>query len=70
MLIGGVVVAVVLGWLCWPLWIAKREEWQADNGPRGQAYERAREPCRICKTPIKQFVQGQRSTYWCATCQR
>jgi formamidopyrimidine-DNA glycosylase len=33
-------------------------------------YERARQPCRICKTPIKQFVQGQRSTYWCATCQR
>src|ERR1700743_1311447 len=45
MLIGGVVVAVVLGWLCWPLWSAKREEWQADNGPRGQAYERAREAC-------------------------
>jgi formamidopyrimidine-DNA glycosylase len=33
-------------------------------------YERAREPCRVCKTPIKQFVQGQRSTYWCPTCQR
>jgi formamidopyrimidine-DNA glycosylase len=33
-------------------------------------YERAREPCRVCKTPIKQFTQGQRSTYWCTTCQR
>jgi formamidopyrimidine-DNA glycosylase len=33
-------------------------------------YERARLPCRVCKTPIKQFTQGQRSTYWCATCQR
>jgi formamidopyrimidine-DNA glycosylase len=32
-------------------------------------YERAREPCRVCKSPIKQFTQGQRSTYWCAVCQ-
>jgi formamidopyrimidine-DNA glycosylase len=32
-------------------------------------YERAREPCRVCRTPIKQFVQGQRSTYWCPRCQ-
>ena len=33
-------------------------------------YERARQPCRVCKSPIKQFMQGQRSTYWCANCQR
>jgi formamidopyrimidine-DNA glycosylase len=33
-------------------------------------YERAKQPCRVCKSPVKQFVQGQRSTYWCATCQR
>jgi len=33
-------------------------------------YERAGEPCRICKTPIKQFAQGQRSTYWCPRCQK
>jgi formamidopyrimidine-DNA glycosylase len=33
-------------------------------------YERAKEPCRVCKSPIKQFTQGQRSTYWCASCQR
>jgi formamidopyrimidine-DNA glycosylase len=33
-------------------------------------YERAKQPCRVCKSPIRQFVQGQRSTYWCATCQR
>lgn len=32
-------------------------------------YERSGEPCRICKTPIRQFVQGQRSTYWCPQCQ-
>ena len=33
-------------------------------------YERSKQPCRICKTPIKKFTQGQRSTYWCAACQR
>jgi formamidopyrimidine-DNA glycosylase len=33
-------------------------------------YERSRESCRICRTPIKQFTQGQRSTYWCPVCQR
>lgn len=33
-------------------------------------YERTGEPCRVCKTPIKQFVQGQRSTYYCGKCQR
>ena len=32
-------------------------------------YERGREPCRVCQTPIRQIVQGQRSTYYCATCQ-
>ena len=33
-------------------------------------YERKGEPCRLCKAPVKQFVQGQRSTYWCSLCQR
>lgn len=32
-------------------------------------YERAGESCLICKQPIKQIVQGQRSTYWCPNCQ-
>ena len=32
-------------------------------------YERAGAACRVCRSPIKQFVQGQRSTYWCSTCQ-
>jgi formamidopyrimidine-DNA glycosylase len=32
-------------------------------------YERGGEPCRVCKTPVKQFQQGQRSTYWCPNCQ-
>ncbi len=33
-------------------------------------YERAKQACRVCKSPIKQRVQGQRSTYWCPVCQR
>jgi formamidopyrimidine-DNA glycosylase len=33
-------------------------------------YERAGEPCRVCARPIKQVVQGQRSTYYCPHCQR
>jgi formamidopyrimidine-DNA glycosylase len=33
-------------------------------------YERAKLPCRVCKNPVKQFLQGQRSTYWCSNCQR
>jgi formamidopyrimidine-DNA glycosylase len=33
-------------------------------------YERAGARCRVCKSTVKQFTQGQRSTYWCPTCQR
>lgn len=33
-------------------------------------YERGRKPCRRCRTPIRQFTQGQRSTYYCPTCQK
>jgi formamidopyrimidine-DNA glycosylase len=33
-------------------------------------YERAGEPCRVCRKPVRQFTQGQRSTYWCSTCQK
>jgi formamidopyrimidine-DNA glycosylase len=33
-------------------------------------YERAGSACRVCKSSVKQFAQGQRSTYWCSTCQR
>jgi formamidopyrimidine-DNA glycosylase len=32
-------------------------------------YERSGQPCRVCRTPVKHIVQGQRSTYWCAECQ-
>jgi formamidopyrimidine-DNA glycosylase len=33
-------------------------------------YERAGEPCRVCGTTIRHCVQGQRSTYWCPSCQK
>jgi formamidopyrimidine-DNA glycosylase len=33
-------------------------------------YEREGEACRRCDHPIKHRVQGQRSTYWCPSCQR
>jgi formamidopyrimidine-DNA glycosylase len=33
-------------------------------------YERASQPCRKCGTPVRQFTQGQRSTYYCPTCQK
>jgi formamidopyrimidine-DNA glycosylase len=32
-------------------------------------YDRADVPCRICGTPVRQFKQGQRSTFYCITCQ-
>ena len=32
-------------------------------------YERTGKPCRVCHTPIRQFTQGQRSTYYCPECQ-
>ena len=33
-------------------------------------YDRAGHPCRICATPIRRIVQGQRSTFYCPRCQR
>jgi formamidopyrimidine-DNA glycosylase len=33
-------------------------------------YDRAGHPCRVCGTTIRQIVQGQRSTFYCPTCQR
>ncbi|HKT74407.1 MAG TPA: bifunctional DNA-formamidopyrimidine glycosylase/DNA-(apurinic or apyrimidinic site) lyase [Steroidobacteraceae bacterium] len=33
-------------------------------------YERAGKPCRNCGTTIRQLTQGQRSTYYCPTCQQ
>lgn len=34
------------------------------------AYDREGEPCRVCGTPIRRFVSGQRATYFCPACQR
>lgn len=33
-------------------------------------YDRAGQPCRLCKTPIERITLGQRSTYFCPKCQR
>jgi formamidopyrimidine-DNA glycosylase len=36
---------------------------------RLKVYGREDEPCRRCGTPIRRSVIGQRSSYWCPTCQ-
>ena len=33
-------------------------------------YERDGQPCRKCGTPIRKLAQGQRSTYFCPSCQK
>ncbi|MGH8215717.1 MAG: bifunctional DNA-formamidopyrimidine glycosylase/DNA-(apurinic or apyrimidinic site) lyase [Rhodanobacteraceae bacterium] len=33
-------------------------------------YGRGGEPCRVCGTPIRAEVIGQRMSYWCSRCQR
>ena len=33
-------------------------------------YERASQPCRKCGTAVRQLTQGQRSTYFCPSCQK
>ena len=33
-------------------------------------YGRAGQPCRVCGTPVRQIRQGQRSTFYCPTCQK
>lgn len=37
---------------------------------RLSVYGRAGEPCAKCGSPVKQFVQQQRSTFYCTTCQK
>lgn len=34
-----------------------------------QVYGRAGEPCRVCSTPVDSTKHGQRSTFFCRTCQ-
>ncbi len=33
-------------------------------------YDRTGLPCRVCTAPVKSLRQGQRSTFYCATCQK
>ena len=33
-------------------------------------YGRRGEPCRRCGSPIKQIIQGQRSSFYCSSCQK
>ena len=33
-------------------------------------YARAGQACRVCDTPIKTLRQGQRSTFYCPSCQK
>ena len=35
-----------------------------------RVYDREKEPCVNCETPIKRIVQGGRSTYFCPRCQQ
>jgi formamidopyrimidine-DNA glycosylase len=35
-----------------------------------KVYNRAGQPCRVCGEPVRQIRQQQRSTFWCARCQR
>lgn len=46
---------------------------QGQNGYfqlEAMVYDRADEPCRVCANAIKRLVQGQRSTFFCPTCQK
>ena len=35
-----------------------------------RVYDREKEPCVNCETPVKRIVQGGRSTYFCPRCQQ
>jgi len=52
-----------------------RDFLQSDGEPgyfkqRLFVYDRKGEPCRVCGSPIKHRVMGQRATYWCVECQK
>jgi formamidopyrimidine-DNA glycosylase len=47
----------------------------ADGAPgyfrqRLYVYERRGKPCRRCRTPVRALTQGQRSSYYCPSCQK
>ena len=33
-------------------------------------YDRAGEPCKLCRMPIRRALMGQRATFYCPTCQK
>jgi formamidopyrimidine-DNA glycosylase len=35
-----------------------------------RVYDRAGLPCKVCATPIRRLLQGQRATFFCPRCQR
>ena len=35
-----------------------------------RVYDRAGQPCKVCGTPIRRLLQGQRATFFCPRCQR
>ncbi|HAB16961.1 MAG TPA: hypothetical protein DCE44_10975, partial [Verrucomicrobiales bacterium] len=41
----------------------------AHNPEQLHVYDRAGQPCFTCETPIRQFVQAARSSYYCPSCQ-
>ena len=52
-----------------------RDYLSADGAPgyfrqRLYVYERRGRPCRRCRTPVRALTQGQRSTYYCPSCQK
>jgi formamidopyrimidine-DNA glycosylase len=36
---------------------------------QAQVYGREGQPCRVCATPVRRMIQGQRSTFFCPRCQ-
>ncbi len=52
-----------------------RDYRRADGEPgyfqiEAKVYGRAGSPCRVCRTPIRRIVQGQRASYYCPQCQK
>jgi len=37
---------------------------------QANVYDREAQPCRVCTSPIKRLVQGQRSAFYCPACQK
>jgi formamidopyrimidine-DNA glycosylase len=54
--------------------MAHPERYYAPNGSgdhlRFNVYDRAGEPCRRCKTPVRRVTQSGRGSYFCPGCQR